>query len=126
MKKVKLKLKIAELEDKLTKAEEIIRIQNKRMQKSIDQITNELLLVNQDLRSVLETKTKECEELKQEDMERELLMRRMIRGMTRDVPGNASGKELQKWGNTAGVRPFEESPLHSVAEKETFCREDKQ
>ncbi len=94
MKKVKLKLKIADLEDKLKKAEEIIRIQNKRMQKSMDSITEELLLVNQDLRKVLETEKKECERLKQEDMEREMLMRRMIRQMTRNAPGNASGEEL--------------------------------
>ena len=120
MKKAKLKIQIEELKAKLDEAEAVIRIQNKNMKKGIDTIKDELLLVNQDLRKVVATQAAEIEKLKQEDMEREMLMRRMVRCLTRNAPGNASGKELPMFGNTEGARPFNESPVHSVVEDESF------
>lgn len=118
MKKAKLKLTIESLKEKLVKAEEVIRIQNKNMQKGIDTIKNELLLVNQDVREMVARQAAEIEKLKQEDMEREMLMRRMIRCQARNALGNASGKELQMWGNTVGARPVEE--FQSESGKESF------
>ena len=117
MKKAKMKLKIQKLEEKLVKAEKQIR------KKGIDTINDELLLTNQELRAEVQRLTRENEQLNQQDLERETLMRRMIRYVTKDAPGNASGKDLQMFGNTVGEKPFKESPVHSVFEDEKFGSE---